>query len=110
MMRDECSTQETYTLEVEGNAMEPTILEGDILEVDPLQEPKSNGKDLAVLKVHDKYHVCRFTRFGRQILMLHDNAPIVVVRREHVEIVGKVVGGTFINKENHSAGNTMAFG
>ena len=99
-----------FALEVTGSAMEPNILEGDELWVDAKQMPKSNGTDLAVLKIESKYHVCRFTRFGQQIIMSHDNAPIAVVRGENVKVIGKVVGGTSVNKENHSAVNTAAFG
>lgn len=94
-----------FALEVTGSAMEPTILEGDELWVDAKQMPRSNGTDLAVLKIGEEHHVCRFTRFGSQIIMIHDNAPIAVVRGENVRIVGKVVGGTYTTK-NRSAANT----
>lgn len=95
-----------FGLEVVGDAMAPVILEGDVLQVDPSQQPRSNGKDLAVLRVNGAYHVCKYTKMGLQILMLHENAPIMVARSYEVEIVGLVTG---INEENHSAGNTAAF-
>lgn len=103
-------TPNLFALEVTGDAMAPAILEGDELWIDAKQQPRSNGKELAVLKINGINHICRFTRFGHQIIMIHDNAPIAVVRKENVEIVGKVVGGTFGNEKNHSVCGTMAFG
>lgn len=106
-----------FGLEVTGDAMEPWILEGDILYVDPKQRPKGNAQDIAIIKIEDSYHVCKYTSFGDKILVIHDNAPNVSLSAESVEFVGKVIGGSHTmtsqipgaQKENHSAGNTMAF-
>lgn len=93
-----------FVLEVEGDAMAPNVLEGDLLTVDMADKPKSNGKDLSILIVDGKLHVCRYTRFGKQILMIHDNAPIIAVANDKVEVLGKVIE----QKENLSAGHTKA--
>jgi SOS-response transcriptional repressor LexA len=100
-----------FGLEVTGDGMAPGILEEDVVYVDPSQKPRGNAQDIAVLKINEAYHICRFTRYGNQILMLHDNAPSVTVRAENVEVIGKVVGGSFtsINEENQPAANRLAF-
>lgn len=103
-------------LEVTGEAMEPILLEGDVIYIDKGTKPRSNADDLAVLKVKGNYHVCRFTVYGSQILMLHDNAPLKVVKIEDVEIVGKVIGSSYETEikipkemiESLSAANTEA--
>lgn len=103
------------SLEVTGEAMEPTLLEGDVLYIDPDIKPRSNAKDIGLLKIKGNYHVCRFTVYGLYILMIHDNAPLKVVRIEDVEIVGKVMSGSYEIKlpkemtESPSATNTEAF-
>jgi SOS-response transcriptional repressor LexA len=98
-------------LEVIGEEMAPTLIEGDLLIIDQSVQPAANGKDLAVFKIDGGYHVCRYTRFGKQFLMLYDNGPIVVCKADDAQLIGKVIDGTFLheNKENHSAANTMAF-
>lgn len=95
-----------FGLEVVGDAMAPGILEGDILYVDRQQKPKGNAQEIAVLKIDEEYHVCKFTKYGNQYLLIHDNAPISTVAAARVEVVGKVVGGDIVtvNEENHSAG------
>jgi SOS-response transcriptional repressor LexA len=100
-----------FGLEVEGDAMAPSILEGDILYIDLRQQPRANNMDIACLKIKEELHVCRYVRYGNQIMLFHENAPVSVVAAEVVKVVGKVIGGSFIpvNEENHSAGNTMAF-
>ncbi|MBO1005762.1 S24 family peptidase [Pseudogracilibacillus auburnensis] len=100
----------SFELEVAGNAMEPVLIEGDEIAVDIKLNPRTNGKDLAVIEVDGNYHICRLARFGRQLLMLHDNGPTVAIGEDRVKIIGKVVGATnySINENNHSAANTMA--
>lgn len=94
------------TLEVTGNAMVPTISEGAVINVDMGQTPRANGKDIGVFNVNDHLHVARYTRYGSQLILIHENAAHAVVPAAYVEILGKVVQ----NEENHSAENTMAFG
>ncbi|MED3553987.1 helix-turn-helix transcriptional regulator [Cytobacillus praedii] len=90
--------------EVEGNAMEPIIQEGNVVCVDPNQIPVANGKDIGVFIIGDSLHVAKYTSYGARFIMIHENAPHSVVSAASVEILGKVVR----NEENHSAGNTMA--
>lgn len=106
--------QRLIGLEVTGGAMEPTLLEGDVIYIDQSIKPHSNAKDVAVLKVRENYHVCKFTVYGSQLLMIHDNAPIKVVNLKDVEIVGKVIEVAFEpeivlgREESHIAGNDVA--
>lgn len=93
------------TLEVFGSAMEPVLLEGDEITVDSNLDPRTNGKDLAVVEFNGNYHICKLVKYGRQLLILQDNGPIIPIREEQVTIIGKVVA---INENNHSAANTMA--
>jgi SOS-response transcriptional repressor LexA len=104
-------TPNCFVLEVDGEAMAPSILDGDVLYIDSRQQPRANNDDLACLKVDGEFHVCRFVRYGKQIMMFHENAPVSVVPSSIVEVIGKVIGGSFmpVNKENHSAGNTAVF-
>lgn len=100
-----------FALEVVGDAMAPSILEEDILYVDPHQKPKANAQDIAVLQIRENYHVCRFTRYGNQLMLLHENAATLTVRVKDVVVIGKVVGGSFTpkNEENQLAANELAF-
>lgn len=97
--------------EVIGNAMAPSIPEGEIVHVNPDIVPISNGKDIGVFIIGDSLHVARYTRYGSKFILLHENAPHSVVPVANVEILGKVIESeTFpINEENHSAGNTAVF-
>ncbi|WP_409276416.1 S24 family peptidase (plasmid) [Neobacillus sp. SCS-31] len=100
-----------FALEVVGAAMEPVLREGDLIVVDPEVLPAANAKDLAVFCINGQYSVSRYTRFGGHLILLPDQGRVTVVRPNSVEIIGKVVGFLEVpdNKENHSAGNTMAF-
>lgn len=91
-------------LDVEGEAMAPSIGAGDRLYIDTTEVPQSNGKDVAVFNIEGDYFVCKYTRFGKQLLLLQDNGPIRVIREEQADIVGKAVE----KEENPSAGNTQA--
>lgn len=89
--------------EVEGNAMAPIIIAGQTIQVDPNEIPAANGKDIGVFIVNDQLHVAKYTRYGSQLILIHESARHAVVSAAYVEILGKVVE----NKNDHSAGNTM---
>jgi len=84
-----------FGLEVTGNNMDPLITKGDTLYVNRKKHPKGNTKDIAVLKIDGRYHICRFILHERQFLLLYDNAPATFVDANQIEIIGKVVGGSF---------------
>lgn len=98
-----------FVLKVIGDAMAPRIIDGDKVFFNSSIKPLPNGKDVAILEVEERYHICRFTRSGRKILMIQDNAPISVIKEESVKIIGKVVHCSFtpIKEENYTAGNDV---
>lgn len=65
--------------------------------VSTVEQPRSNGKDLALFDVAGESFISTFTRFGNQIMLLGER--IQVVREHQVKIIGKVIGGTFEAKE-----------
>lgn len=101
-------------LEVVGDEMEPKLLEGDIVTVNLNEQPTTNAKDLAVVEVGGNYHICRLAKYGRQLLLLHENGSTIAIWEDKVKIIGKVVDSDDvvpnhpIQKNNHSATNTMA--
>ncbi|MBY0124487.1 hypothetical protein, partial [Bacillus sp. S/N-304-OC-R1] len=76
----------------------------NVITVDTVQVPASNGNDIGVFIINDSLHVARYTRYGSQYILLHENAAHAVVSAYQVEILGKVVK----IENDHSAGNTMA--
>jgi phage repressor protein C with HTH and peptisase S24 domain len=105
-----------FVLHVTDDQMAPTILAGDTAIVDTSVKPLPNGKDVAVLAVDGKIHVCRFTRRENRIVMAYDNGTTRIIPESHVEIIGKVILVSFNpeikpleNEENRSVGDTTAF-
>ncbi len=103
---------EIFSLAVIGEAMAPNIVDGDEVVVNPSERPKGNGKDIAVLKKGGTNHICRYTNFGDQVLLIHDNGPIIPIKKDQIEVLGKVIDGDYItlNEKNHYAGNEVALG
>lgn len=61
--------------------------------VSTVEQPRSNGKDLAVFEAAGECFISPFTRSGNQIILLGER--IQVVREHQVEIIGKVIDGNF---------------
>ncbi|WP_336883824.1 S24 family peptidase [Priestia koreensis] len=87
-------TIELIGYEVIGSEMEPSMIDGDMVWVDFSEEPEANAQDIALIEVDGQSHVCRYTFYGQQVLMIHDNGPISVVKRDRVTILGKIVSRT----------------
>lgn len=84
-----------FSLEVESSNMN-AILEGDEVIVDPNTAPRGNGKELGVFRVNNgENFISKFTRYGNRILFLAENGQIQIAKTVDVEVVGKVVGGSF---------------
>lgn len=86
-----------FKLEVMNDCMVLGLLEGDEVLVSTVEQPRSNGKDLAVFEAAGERFVSPFTRFGNQIMLLGE--CIKVVREHQVKIIGKVIGGTLENEK-----------
>lgn len=82
-----------FTLEIVNDNEFLGLLEGDEVQVSTIEQPRANGKDIALLEVDRKQFLSTFTRLGNQILLLGER--IQVIRMEHVKVLGKVVGGSF---------------
>ncbi|MGE8037960.1 hypothetical protein [Lysinibacillus sp. NPDC093692] len=85
-----------FKLEVMNDCIGLGLLEGDKVLVST-EQPRSNGKDLAVFEAAGERFISPFTRFGNQILLLGES--IQVVREHQVKIIGKVIGGTLGNEK-----------
>lgn len=81
-----------FSLEISNTNSVLGLLEGDEVIVSAIEQPKGNGKDLAVFELSGEHFVSTFTRLGNQILLLGEK--IQVVREHQIKIVGKVVGGS----------------
>lgn len=77
------------------------LLEGDEVLVSTVEQPRSNGKDLALFEVAEEHFISPFARFGKQIMLLGER--IQVVREHQVKISGKVISGSFEGKEKAAA-------
>jgi len=86
-----------FKLEISNDNNYLGLLEGDEVLVSTVEQPRSNGKDLAVFEAAGVRFVSTFTRFGNQIILLGEH--IQVVREHQVKIVGKVIGGTLENEK-----------
>lgn len=91
----------TFLLEVSNDNELLGLLEGDEVLVSTVEQPRSNGKDLAVFEAAGEHFISTFTRFGNQIMLLGDR--IQVVREKQVKIVGKVIERSFEGKEKAAA-------
>lgn len=87
----------TFILEVSNDNEFLGLLEGDEVLVSTVEQPRSNGKDLAVFDIAGEHFISNFTRFGNQIMLLGER--IQVVREHQVKIIGKVIGGTLGNEK-----------
>lgn len=96
-------------LEVDGDEMAPVLMTNDVILVDPTTKPRPNAKDLSVFRLGYQLHVCRYFKYGGQIVMLYDAGRPRTVRADDVEIVGKVVWGDYENEESQPAANELAF-
>lgn len=99
-----------FALEVEGQAMEPVLFEGDKVIVDPEVQPRGNAKDIALFEINGEHYVSRFFRYGNQIVLLFDNASGFTVRAYEATILGKVMYCdpiSNIKEKSHCATNTM---
>ncbi|AVK82637.1 hypothetical protein C3943_03270 [Lysinibacillus sp. B2A1] len=65
--------------------------------VSTVEQPRSNGKDLAVFEAAGECFISAFSRFGNQIILLGER--IQVVREHQVKIIGKVIDGTLAIKK-----------
>ncbi|KUF32853.1 hypothetical protein [Lysinibacillus sp. F5] len=90
-----------FKLEVMNDCIGLGLLEGDEVLVSTVEQPRSNGKDLAVFEVAGECFISPFTRFGNQIMLLGER--IQVVREHQVKIIGKVIDGSFERKEKAAA-------
>ncbi len=86
-----------FKLEIMNDCMSLGLLEGDEVLVSTVEQPRSNGQDLAVFEAAGECFISPFTRFGNQIMLLGER--IQVVREHQVKIVGKVIGGTLENEK-----------
>lgn len=87
----------TFILEVSNDNEFLGLLEGDEVLISTVEQPRSNGKDLAVFEVAGECFISTFTNFGNQIMLLGER--IQVVREHQVKIIGKVIGGTLENEK-----------
>ena len=92
-----------FSLEVESSNM-PSIIVGDEVIVDPNTAPRGNGKDVGLFDKNDEKFISKFTRFGNQIILIGENGKIQVVKAAEVNIIGKVVGGSFEMEELNRKG------
>ena len=92
-----------FSLEVESSNM-PSIIVGDEVIVDPNTAPRGNGEDIGVFEKNHENFISKFTRFGNQIILIGENGQIQVVKAAEVNIIGKVVGGSFEMEEIHQKG------
>lgn len=90
-----------FKLEVSNDNNYLGLLEGDEVLVSTVEQPRSNGKDLAVFEAAGERFISSFTRFGNQIMLLGER--IRVVREHQVKIVGKVIERSFEGKEKAEA-------
>lgn len=90
-----------FKLEITNDNEFLGLLEGDEVLVSTVEQPQSNGKDLAVFEAAGECFISPFTRFGNQIMLLGER--IQVVREHQVNIIGKVIGGSFEGKEKAAA-------
>lgn len=65
--------------------------------VSTVEQPRSNGKDLAVFEAAGECFISPFTRFGNQIMLLGER--IQVVLEHQVKIIGKVINGSLGNEK-----------
>ena len=65
--------------------------------VSTVEQPRSNGKDLAEFEVAGERFVSTFNRFGNQIMLL--GKRIQIVCEHQVKIVDKVLKRRFEGKE-----------
>lgn len=86
-----------FKLEISNDNNYLGLLEGDEVLVSTVEQPRSNGKDLALFDVAGESFISTFTRFGNQIMLLGER--IQVVREHQVKIIGKVIGGTLENEK-----------
>lgn len=91
----------TIILEIANDNEFLGLLEGDEVLVSTVEQPRSNGKDLAVFEAAGECFISTFTRFGTQIMLLGER--IQVVREHQVKIVGKVIERSFEGKEKAAA-------
>jgi len=83
-----------FSLDVESSSIQ-SILEGDEVIVDANTMPRGNGKDMGVFVKNGENFISRFTRYGNRIIFIEENGRIQVVKAADVEIIGRVVGGSF---------------
>ncbi|EON73852.1 hypothetical protein [Lysinibacillus sphaericus] len=90
-----------FKLEIANDNELLGLLEGDEVLVSTVEQPRSNGKDLAVFEATGEHFISPFTRFGNQIMLLGER--IQVVREHQVKIIGKVIERRFEGKEKAAA-------
>lgn len=90
-----------FKLEITNDNEFLGLLEGDEVLVSTVEQPRGNGKDLAVFEAAGERFISPFTHFGNQIMLL--GKRIQVVREHQVKIIGKVIDGSFERKEKAAA-------
>jgi SOS-response transcriptional repressor LexA len=89
------SGENSFALRVTGNSMYPEFLEGDIIVIDPAQEPASG--DYAVVKINDEVTFKQIHFYLNKIELIPVNKEryeIIEISRDdgfNVQVIGKVV-------------------
>ncbi|WP_294339654.1 S24 family peptidase [uncultured Sphingomonas sp.] len=78
-------------LDVRGDSMQPTLIDGDRILVDRGQRVPGKAQAIWVLRCGDELLVKRLTRDGDDWLILSDNAPDRRIPLSDVEVLGRVV-------------------
>ncbi|WP_369354306.1 hypothetical protein [Lysinibacillus capsici] len=96
-----------FKLEITNDNEFLGLLEGDEVLVSTVEQPRGNGKDLAVFEAAGERFISTFTRFGNQIMLLGER--IQVVREHQVKIIGKVIVGSLGNEKAVAATTASEF-
>ncbi len=78
-------------LDVRGDSMQPTLIDGDRILVDRGQRVPGKAQAIWVLRCGDELLVKRLTRDGDDWRILSDNAPDRRIPLSDVEVLGRVV-------------------
>ncbi len=78
-------------LDVRGDSMQPTLIDGDRILVDRGQRVPGKAQAIWVLRCGDELLVKRLTRVGADWRILSDNAPDRRIPLSDVEVLGRVV-------------------
>ncbi|MBF0474538.1 MAG: helix-turn-helix transcriptional regulator [Deltaproteobacteria bacterium] len=95
LKRKTASSSRVYLMEVSGNSMFPTLLDGDMVLIDPREEPIQSGR-IYGLRVDDSLLVKRlYTKKGGVVLVAGDNkedpAGSFEAQRDEITILGLAI-------------------